>query len=120
MNRLRLLPWSSPDGKPCYLAADGSDSPLSRKADQIEALQLGMGAQLLDHARTLLDEDKASSGELRFLAHRLIEALTDALRIAESRGGRLTDGSSRTTSPAPMDGPTTATDRSDNSHQPQH
>ncbi|MEE4591875.1 hypothetical protein V2J94_08210 [Streptomyces sp. DSM 41524] len=89
MNGLRLLPWSSPEGKPCYLATDDSNSRLSRKADEIEALQLAMGAQLLAHAVALLDEDKAAIGELRFLARRLGEALTDALRVAESRGGRL-------------------------------
>ncbi|WP_432048694.1 hypothetical protein [Streptomyces asiaticus] len=89
MNGLRLLPWSSPEGKPCYLATDDSNSRLSRKADKVEALQLAMGAQLLAHARAMLDEDKASGGELRFLARRLVEALTDVLRVAESRGGRL-------------------------------
>ncbi|WP_208973087.1 hypothetical protein [Streptomyces malaysiensis] len=47
------------------------------------------GTQLLAHAGALLDEDKTTSGELRFLARRLVEALTDALRVAESRGGRL-------------------------------
>ncbi|WP_413808843.1 hypothetical protein [Streptomyces sp. OE57] len=89
MNGLRLLPWPSPEGKPCYLATDDSNSRLSRKADEIEALQLAMGAQLLAHAGALLDEDNATSGELRFLARRLAEALTDVLRVAESRGGRL-------------------------------
>ncbi|MBP8536803.1 hypothetical protein [Streptomyces sp. MK37H] len=89
MNGLRLLPWSSPEGKPCYLSTDDDNSRLSRKADEVEALQLAMGAQLLAHARAMLDEDKASSGELRFLTRRLVEALTDALRVAESRGGRL-------------------------------
>ncbi|MDX3227290.1 hypothetical protein [Streptomyces sp. ME19-01-6] len=89
MRGLRLLPWSDPDGKPCYLAADSGDSPLSRKADEIEALQLDMGAQLLSHAAALLADSKASSRELRFLAHRLTEALTDVLRVAESRGERL-------------------------------
>ncbi|MCD9592736.1 hypothetical protein LUV28_33775 [Streptomyces sp. 8ZJF_21] len=47
------------------------------------------GTQLLAHAGALLDEDKAASGELRFLARRLVEALTDVLRVAESRGQRL-------------------------------
>ncbi|WP_063729755.1 hypothetical protein [Streptomyces sp. RTd22] len=89
MNGLRLLPWSSPEGKPCYLSTDDNNSRLSRKADEIEALQLDMGTQLLGHARALLDDEKAGNGELRFLACRLSEALTDALRIAESRGGRL-------------------------------
>lgn len=48
-----------------------------------------MGAQLLAHACALLDDRKASAGELRFLATRLTEALRDALRVAESRGERL-------------------------------
>lgn len=89
MTGLRLLPWSSPEGKPCYLSTDDDNSRLSRKADEIEALQLGMGAQLLGHAKMLLDDEKVGTGELRFLACRLSEALTDALRVAESRGGRL-------------------------------
>ncbi|MEU5028427.1 hypothetical protein [Streptomyces milbemycinicus] len=90
VNGLRLLPWSDPDGKPCYLATDGCNSPLSRRADEIEALQVSMGKELLNHARALLGDHKAGSGELRFLAERLCEALCDALRVAESRGGRLT------------------------------
>ncbi|MGY0060666.1 hypothetical protein ACWY4P_29685 [Streptomyces sp. LZ34] len=89
MRGLRLLPWSGPDGKPCYLSTDDGNSRLSRRADEIEALQLGMGSQLLGHAAALLADNKASSRELRFLAHRLTEALSDALRVAESRGGRL-------------------------------
>lgn len=89
MRGLRLPPWSDPDGRPCYLAADSGDSPLSRRADEIEALQLDMGARLLNHAAALLADNKASNRELRFLADRLTEALTDALRVAESRGGRL-------------------------------
>lgn len=48
-----------------------------------------MGAQLLAHACALLDDRKASAGELRFLAARLTEALRDVLRVAESRGERL-------------------------------
>ncbi|MFF7648315.1 hypothetical protein ACFZCY_00350 [Streptomyces sp. NPDC007983] len=86
---LRLLPWSSPDGKPCYLAPGDGYSPLSQRADEIEALQLNMGAQLLQHAHALLSDRKVSSGELRYLGHRLTEALRDVLRVAESRGGRL-------------------------------
>ncbi|MCQ8832550.1 hypothetical protein [Streptomyces malaysiensis] len=86
---LRLLPWTTPDGKPCYLATDGGDSYLSRRADEVEALHLHMGTALLDHARALLDDRKAGPGELRYLANRLTETLRDALRIAESRGDRL-------------------------------
>ncbi|MGY0059356.1 hypothetical protein ACWY4P_22835 [Streptomyces sp. LZ34] len=89
MTGLRLLPWSDPDGRPCYLSSDNGNSLLNRRADQIEALQLSMGTELLGHACALLDDRKANAGELRFLAHRLCEALRDALRVAESRGRRL-------------------------------
>lgn len=89
MNGLRLMPWSGPEGKPCYLSTDDDNSRLSRKADQIETLQLGMGAQLLEHSKALLTNEKVGVVELRFLACRLTEALRDALRVAESRGQRL-------------------------------
>ncbi|GAA2330116.1 hypothetical protein [Streptomyces cuspidosporus] len=89
MTDLRLLPWSDPEGRPCYLSSDNGDSLLNRRADQIEALQLSMGTELLGHARVLLNDRKANAGELRFLAQRLCEALRDALRVAESRGRRL-------------------------------
>ncbi|MEU5032476.1 hypothetical protein [Streptomyces milbemycinicus] len=90
MTDLRLLPWSDPDGKPCYLASDDGNSRLSRRADEIEALQMAMGQDLLRHACVLLEDRKADVRELRFLADRLCESLGDVLRVAESRGGRLT------------------------------
>lgn len=84
---LRLLPWTGAGGKPCYLIADDEAGPVSRLADATEAIQLGMGAELLAHAREILPD--APRGESRFLAERLSEALSDALRVAESRGQRL-------------------------------
>ncbi|WJY38458.1 hypothetical protein QT196_14825 [Streptomyces sp. P9-2B-2] len=81
----RLLPWSSPGGKPCYVIGDGN-GPVSRLADEVEAVQLGMAAALLGHAGAMLDDRRVSNGELRFLVERLTEALRDVLRIAESRG----------------------------------
>lgn len=89
MTGLRLLPWSDPDGKPCYLASDDGNSALSRRADTIEAVQVAMGTELLRHARLLLADPKADVRELRYLAERLREALRDVLRVAESRGARL-------------------------------
>ncbi|MDX2932937.1 hypothetical protein [Streptomyces ipomoeae] len=83
---VRLLPWTSLEGKPCYVVTDEQGGPVSRLADATEAIQLGMGTELLAHARKLLPE--APRGELRFLAERLTEALGDALRVAESRGQR--------------------------------
>ncbi|AWN27410.1 hypothetical protein DKG71_15890 [Streptomyces sp. NEAU-S7GS2] len=81
----RLLPWSDPGGKSCYLIGDGN-GPVSRLADEVEAVQLAMGAALLGHARALLDDRRVSNRELRFPAERLAEALRDVLRVAESRG----------------------------------
>ncbi|MDQ8705697.1 hypothetical protein RCO28_24840 [Streptomyces sp. LHD-70] len=85
---LRLLPWVNDDGRPCYLVGDGTGY-LSRVADNIEAMQLGMGSDLLGHATHMLDDPNLPNGELRFLACRLAEALRDVLRVAESRGARL-------------------------------
>ncbi|MET7698053.1 hypothetical protein [Streptomyces sp. NPDC005485] len=85
---LRLLPWTGPEGKPCYLAGDGCGY-LSRIADGIESVQLGRAGELLGHAADLLADRETDAGELRFLAHRLIEALRDVKRVAESRGARL-------------------------------
>ncbi|WP_369036471.1 hypothetical protein [Streptomyces adonidis] len=83
----RLLPRTGQEGKPCYLITDEHGGPVSHLADATESVQLGMGAELLAHARELLPG--TPRGELRFLAERLTEALHDALRVAESRGQRL-------------------------------
>ncbi|MCZ1006101.1 hypothetical protein [Streptomyces lydicus] len=86
---LRLLPWPGPAGQRSYLSTDDGDSPLAQLADEMEEVQLQMGAELLDHAAKLLEGQKANAVELRFLSARLCEALRDALRVAESRGERL-------------------------------
>ncbi|MEV5909868.1 hypothetical protein ACWEGX_07250 [Streptomyces chartreusis] len=49
-NRLRLLPWSGPEGKSCYLSTDDGEGYMSRLADNIEAVQLGTAAELLEQA----------------------------------------------------------------------
>lgn len=89
-NELRLLPWSGPDGKPCYLSTDDSDGYMSRMADNMEAVQLGMAAELLEQAQELLDDRDTETEELRLLTTKLTGALRDALRVATSRGRRLT------------------------------
>ncbi|MEU6330210.1 hypothetical protein ABZ851_23465 [Streptomyces sp. NPDC047049] len=85
----RLLPWPGPAGQRSYLATDDGNSPLSQLADEMEEVQLQTGAELLDHAAKMLENQKANALELRFLSARLCEALRDALRVAESRGERL-------------------------------
>ncbi|GGO55979.1 hypothetical protein GCM10012287_48500 [Streptomyces daqingensis] len=84
----RLLPWPGEDGKPCYLSSDG-DGLIDALADEMELMQLRLGAELLDYAGGLLSCQRVQEQELRFLVRRLGEALRDALRVAESRGARL-------------------------------
>lgn len=64
---------------------------LTRVADSIETVQLGMAKDLLAHAEDLLGSPKALAGELHYLAARLTESLDQVLRVAESRGARLPD-----------------------------
>lgn len=87
-SRARLLPWSTLEGKPCYVVGDGTGY-VSRVADNVERVQLDMAAELLGHADDMLANRKTTSVQLRFLAARLAESLRDAHRIAESRGARL-------------------------------
>jgi hypothetical protein len=85
----RLLPWPSPDGNPCYLMTDSGGGYLSRLADDLETVQLAMGADVLGLARAVLDDPVSPYTEVRYAGLRLAECLTDALRVAESRGMRL-------------------------------
>ncbi|MGV4981643.1 hypothetical protein ACVB8X_00650 [Streptomyces sp. NRAIS4] len=86
---LRLLPWPSPDGKPCYLSTDDTGGHLSRLADDMEAAQLATAVDILNLTRTVLDDPASPYAEVRYAGLRLAECLTDALRVAESRGLRI-------------------------------
>lgn len=86
---LRLLPWTGPDGNPCYLSTDDDDSYLSRLADTLEAVQIDMAEDLLDHVHQALAADTPSELQLRLIVNYLTEALRDTLRVAESRAARI-------------------------------
>ncbi|WP_369271132.1 hypothetical protein AB5J55_14805 [Streptomyces sp. R11] len=88
-NELRLLPWSGPEGKPCYLSTDDGEGYMSRLADNIEAVQLGTAAKLLEQASNKLDDQGTASEDMRRLAMDLTGALRDVLRVATSRGDLL-------------------------------
>ncbi|MFI9341557.1 hypothetical protein ACIG0D_09860 [Streptomyces sp. NPDC052773] len=86
---VRLLPWTSPEGKPCYLLPGAGDGYLSRLADSAEARQLAASADVLAVTRQVLDDPLSPHAELRYAGLRLAECLSAALRVAESRGLRL-------------------------------
>ncbi|MET7760583.1 hypothetical protein ABZS71_00565 [Streptomyces sp. NPDC005393] len=86
---LRLLPWVTEDGKRCLLSTSDEGGFLSRLADDFEAVQLAVGEDVLKQARKALEDPMTPNAEVRYTAVRLSECLTDALRIAESRGLRL-------------------------------
>ncbi|MFG3406698.1 hypothetical protein [Streptomyces sp. NPDC048142] len=85
---MRLLPWTGTGGKPCYVVGDGTGY-VSRKADEVESIQLDMADELLGHAADLLADGNATGPQIHFLAGRLTESLRQIVRVAESRGARL-------------------------------
>ncbi|MFE2535470.1 hypothetical protein [Streptomyces sp. NPDC059371] len=85
-DELRLLPWSGPGGNPCYLSTDDRNGFMSRLADNIESVQLGTAAELLERASETLDDQDAAPEEKQRLAKELTGALRDVLRVAISRG----------------------------------
>ncbi|MFJ4837486.1 hypothetical protein [Streptomyces sp. NPDC088746] len=85
-NELRLLPWTGPEGKPCYLSTDDRNGYMSRLADNIESEQLETAAALLKQAAETLGDERANPGDMQLLAKELTGALRDVLRVATSRG----------------------------------
>ncbi|MGW4080378.1 hypothetical protein ACWELB_44070 [Streptomyces asiaticus] len=88
-SKLRLLPWTGPEGKPCYLDTDDREGFMSRLADHIEAEQLGMASELLRQSVQVLDDETEDLEKLRLVTAQLAGALRDVLRVATSRGTRL-------------------------------
>ncbi|MGW8969706.1 hypothetical protein [Streptomyces platensis] len=84
----RLLPWSSTDGKPCFLVGDGTGY-VSRLADEMEEAQLDSAAELGEEAHRILAGRAWTPGEIHLLALELATSLADVRRVAESRGARL-------------------------------
>ncbi|WP_299537854.1 hypothetical protein [uncultured Streptomyces sp.] len=82
---LRLLPWTSPEGKPCYLSTDHPGGRLSRLADEVEAELVECGEAVLSGARAVLADAGAGETALRFALTRTTESLRDVLRVAECR-----------------------------------
>ncbi|MFD4945856.1 hypothetical protein ACFVYE_23830 [Streptomyces sp. NPDC058239] len=88
---LRLLPWTSAEGRPCYLSTDNPHSRLSRLADEVEDEQLDCGEAVVAGAEAVLVDQAAGEFAVRFALTRAIESLREVLRVAESRGARIRD-----------------------------
>ncbi|MFI8929014.1 hypothetical protein ACIG3E_15220 [Streptomyces sp. NPDC053474] len=86
---MRLLPWTTPDGGPCYLSTDDPGSVVSRLADDIEEAQLDSGRGVLAGSEAVLADAAAGDRAVRFALTRAAESLRDALRVADSRGARI-------------------------------
>ncbi|MER5677171.1 hypothetical protein ACFRAA_08370 [[Kitasatospora] papulosa] len=82
---LRLLPWNSPEGKPCYLSTDDPEGRISRLADAVEAELVASGVAVLAGAEAVLADPVAGEPAVRFALTRTAESLRDALRVAECR-----------------------------------
>ncbi|MFF1376001.1 hypothetical protein [Streptomyces sp. NPDC058308] len=82
---LRLLPRTGPEGKPCHLSTGDNDGHMSRLANNMEAVQLGMAAELLEQALEVLGDADTDMEALRLLTTDLTEALRDTIRVATSR-----------------------------------
>lgn len=68
---------------------------MSRLADNVEAVQLGMAAELLEEASETLSDRDVALDEMQRLAKELSGALRDVLRVATSRGHLLAVGGPR-------------------------
>ncbi|WP_431984892.1 hypothetical protein [Streptomyces qinglanensis] len=85
---LRLLPWTSETGKPCYLAPGAEDGMISALADATEERQIRGAVGVLGEGEALLADPGAGALALRLALTAAVRALRDALRIAHSRGLR--------------------------------
>ncbi|MFB7288127.1 hypothetical protein [Actinacidiphila glaucinigra] len=93
MAGLRLLPWDGPDGKPAYTPDDNPEGMIARLADRMEGEQLTAASDLLELARQMFAHtDPLPPDQSRFVVARLCDVLSNTLRVAESRGMRLTTG----------------------------
>lgn len=90
-SQLRLLPWRSPEGKPCYLSTSDPNSRISRLADTMEEEQIECGNVVLEGAQEVLADQVAGEVAVRFALTQAVLSLREVLLVAHSRGQRLPD-----------------------------
>jgi hypothetical protein len=87
---VRRLPWTGEGGKPVYLSTDGdSATVMTRLADNLESVHLGMASDLLEYVDKALTDQNLSVAELRSLIGSLCQSVRDLARVAQCRGERL-------------------------------
>lgn len=101
---LRLLPWETPEGKPCYLRTSDHSGLMSRIADNAEEKQVRAGADALSHAVSVLANPTAGPLVLRTALQWAATALGEVLRVADSRGARLSENEGDGPKPLPPEG----------------
>ncbi|MEU5301280.1 hypothetical protein ACH4YO_06410 [Streptomyces noursei] len=89
MDTVRLLPWNSPEGKPCYLLGGTGTGYVSRLADRVEAEHMDAAAEFIEEAGDILAGRCWTPGEIHLLAVELTAHLARVHRVSESRGVRL-------------------------------
>ncbi|MFJ6610231.1 sulfatase [Streptomyces sp. NPDC091289] len=94
-SQLRLLPWRSAEGKPCYLSTRDPNSRLSRLADDMEEEQIECGNVVLEGAQEVLADQAAGEVAVRFALTQAVVSLREVLVVADSRGRRLPDAGDR-------------------------
>ncbi|SES36657.1 hypothetical protein SAMN05421870_12033 [Streptomyces qinglanensis] len=88
---LRLLPWVTESGNPCFLSADDGTGVLAQLADVVQDEQLCDADAVRKDGQEVLGDSAADAAALRQALEASNRALTDALRVADSRGDRLAD-----------------------------
>lgn len=90
-SQLRLLPWRSAEGKPCYLSTGDPNSRLSRLADEMEEEQIECGNVVLEGALEVLADQVVGEVAVRFALTQAVLSLREVLLVAHSRGQRIPD-----------------------------
>lgn len=85
----RLLPWTTPEGKPCYVMGGGTDTSTVSPRPSGASSSTWPPSCSPTQPTCWRTDNHVSSAQLCSLGDRMTEALRDVVRIAHSRGARL-------------------------------
>ncbi|MEU6577121.1 hypothetical protein [Streptomyces sp. NPDC046805] len=87
--RLRRLPWTSPDGKAEYVTP--GDGVINQIADSTEVHIISMARDDAADALAMVERPEVCRAELALILRKLASAVNDVAHVAELRGERLTE-----------------------------